>query len=288
MILLNADPSSVYALRFSPDGARLVAGTKHGGLTFFEYLAPCGENTTLLDTPVNAIDFSPSGARLAAATGLGWFARSDAGPSARPKMPSRSVTGVKFVSETLLAIGVGDRARAGAGQVQLFDVARNAARTPAPNAPEGVRALDANPGAKRLAWAEWGRRAGVWDTESAAPTYLALPCVPNAIALSPAADRVAVALKWDAAIYDLAARREQCTLKGHKGTLTSLAFAPDGRQLVTGSWDGTVKFWEAQSGRETASYDFGIGRITALALSPDGLQLAAGGEAGAICVFDVT
>ena len=288
MILLEADPSPVYALRFSPDGARLAVGTRAGGLTFFEHYAPSGEPPPLLTTPVNAIDFSPSGAALATATGLGWFARGADGRPAHPRTPSRSVTGVKFVTETLLAVGVGDRSRAGAGQVELWDVPRKTMREPRITAPEGVRAVDANPLRKRLAWAEWGRRACVWDVETASPVVIPLAGAPGAVALDATADRVAVAVKWDAAVFDCVSRREQFALKGHKGTLAALVFTPDGRAVVTGSWDGTVRFWDARNGAETASYDFGVGRVTALALSPDGLQLAAGGEAGKICVFDVT
>ena len=288
MILLEADPSPVYALRFSPDGARLVAGTKSGGLTFFEHYALLGVPGPLLQNPVNGLDFSPSGAVLASATALGWFARSESGDTAHPRTPSRSVTGVKFVTENLLAVGIGDRARAGAGQVELWDVATKRTREPKIPAPEGVRALDADPGRKRLVWAEWGRRAGVWDIESAGPNMIPLAQVPSAVALAPGAHRLAVAMKWEAAVYDLTTRREQFALRGHKGTLAALAFTPDGRSIVTGSWDNSVKFWDAATGKQSGSYDFGVGRVTALALTPDGLQLAAGGEKGKICVFDVT
>lgn len=288
MILLEADPSPVYALRFSPDGARLAAGTRNGGLTFFEHYAPAGGPAQLLMTPVNAIDFSPSGAAMATGTGVGWFARTVDGKPAHPRTPSRSVTGVKFVTESLLAVGIGDRSRAGAGQVELWDVPRKTMREPRMTAPEGVRALDANPERKRLAWAEWGRRACVWDVETATPVIIPLAGAPSAIALDATANRVAVAVKWDAVVFDCVTRREQFALKGHKGILAALAFTPDERAAISGSWDGTVKFWDAHTGAETASYDFGVGRVTALALSPDGLQLAAGGEAGKICVFDVT
>ena len=288
MILLEADPSPVYALRFSPDGARLAAGTRNGGLTFFENYAPQGESPPALMTPVNAIDFSPSGGALATGTGIGWFARTLEGKPVHPRTPSRSVTGVKFVGESLLAVGIGDRSRAGAGQIELWDVETKKARTPVLPSPEGVRALDANVTRKRLAWAEWGRRAAVWDIESSNYDAIPLTGAPTAIALDTSANRVGIAVKWEVAVYDCANRRVQFGLKGHKGTLAALLFTPDDRNVVTGSWDGTVKFWDAHTGVETASYDFGVGRVTSLALSPDGLQLAAGGEAGQICVFDVT
>jgi len=40
------------------------------------------------------------------------------------------------------------------------------------------------------------------------------------------------------------------TLRGHKAALRSVAFAPDGNVLATGSEDGTVKLWRATTERE--------------------------------------
>jgi WD40 repeat protein len=39
------------------------------------------------------------------------------------------------------------------------------------------------------------------------------------------------------------------TLTGHKGGVTSVAFAPDGKLLVSGSEDNTVWVWDVQTGK---------------------------------------
>ena len=40
------------------------------------------------------------------------------------------------------------------------------------------------------------------------------------------------------------------TLVGHTGEVWSAAFSPDGKRIVTGSWDRTAKVWDAGTGQE--------------------------------------
>ena len=42
----------------------------------------------------------------------------------------------------------------------------------------------------------------------------------------------------------------QCTLTGHSDWVRSVAYSPDGKHVVSGSDDRTVKVWDAQTGKE--------------------------------------
>jgi len=90
---------------------------------------------------------------------------------------------------------------------------------------------------------------------------------------------------------------------GHRGSVRTIAFSPDGRLLATGSgWpegDRKVIVWDAASGKMMWTYDFGqerlaieagpqekIGEVHSVATSPDGKFVAAGGVGGVVVLCD--
>lgn len=67
------------------------------------------------------------------------------------------------------------------------------------------------------------------------------------------------------------------TLRGHQGAVYALAFAADGRTLVSGGKDGTVRLWDLSAGRARAELRGHEGSVYTLALHRDGRLLASGG-----------
>jgi RNA polymerase sigma factor (sigma-70 family) len=80
--------------------------------------------------------------------------------------------------------------------------------------------------------------------------------------------------------------KELGTLKGHTNRVDSLAFSGDRKTLASGSADGTIKLWDAATGKETATFKAGT-PVGCVAFSPDGKTLAAAGQDSTVQLWDV-
>ncbi len=60
------------------------------------------------------------------------------------------------------------------------------------------------------------------------------------------------------------------TLKGHKNRVNSVHFSSDGKYIISGSWDETLKLWKIESGEEIRTFKGYDNNINAVAYSSDG------------------
>ena len=118
-------------------------------------------------------------------------------------------------------------------------------------------------------------RIGPWPdpTESQEPTGCDFPT------LTPTPARVAIAstLATAGRRRGPAAASPAGTLDGHAEAVYSVAWTPDGKSIVSGGFDQTVRLWDVASRKEIKRLEGHTGLVLTVAVDKDGRQILSGG-----------
>ena len=106
------------------------------------------------------------------------------------------------------------------------------------------------------------------------------------VAFSSSADQVASASGFTVRLYDVRGQ-EIRRFSGHTGTIKCLAFSPDGKRLVTGSDDKSIRLWEVQTGREVLRLNRHAAGINALAYIADTNRVATASRDQTVRLWDL-
>jgi WD40 repeat protein len=234
---------------------------------------------------------SPDGRRAACALSQGktvqYIDLSD-GSVIREMVQGRQVVSLEFSHDGAKLATTGEDRDACIFHVESGD---EQFRMPHPNQ---LSSLKWTPDGRLLAVNCADKKLRLWNAASGKPEReIEHPAVPYGLAISPDGTRIATGVGGDPVspllhlnftplddnpIYewDLATGRRLRELKGHTYAVFGLDYSPDGKYLVSASFDGSVRLWDVEQGVELDRVT-GEGFATRAIFSPDGSHILVSG-----------
>lgn len=77
------------------------------------------------------------------------------------------------------------------------------------------------------------------------------------------------------------------TLIGHTGAILTLGVTPDGKWVISGSSDNTIKIWNLKTGQEIFTLTGHTDKVNVVALTPDGKRLISGSSDKSIKIWNL-
>ncbi len=303
---LNRMNDTVHGLQFSSDNNSILAGYASGTSILWDLKSREPLEYFGRGQEIRSIAFSPDNRSVALGRNqqVTVLDTETWTPQTVRDVEHDNVDAVTFSGDgRYLAAGMGNWQAYGPGTVRVWDLTTGGEVAALPDVGKTIAALSFSPDGSMLAAVPapgQGNVATVWDTATWKTRFL-LQHPPtegfeiegfHCLAFSPdnttlatgSADYFGVRPGL-VTLWDTATGTRFGTLSGHRSSVSDLVIPPDGKSLISCSFDETIRVWDMKTGVQTDDLSVAPAVIR-LALMPQDQRLVAGCRDGSVQVFD--
>lgn len=130
------------------------------------------------------------------------------------------------------------------------------------------------------------KRNKIWGPVATLLTGLGPKTISPALSFSPDGTLIAFGCVDKLVLWNAATGENVRSWRTHTGSVMSISFSSDGKHLVTGSADSTLKLWNVATGDELQTFTGHNGAVYSVAFSPGDKRIISGGEDKTIRLWD--
>ncbi|KAG2087803.1 WD40-repeat-containing domain protein [Suillus discolor] len=185
---------------------------------------------------------------------------------------------------SLVAVSPDDRrvASSSGDYIMIWDIDEQKVHDPLDNHEDTVTSLCFSPDGKRLASGSLDGTVVIWDVETRAVLSTLVKGNLSSVfcvAFSPDGSKLASATKFIIRVWSPDNAELLFDINAHSDWIGNIVWSPDSQQLVSASYDKTIKFWDLANGFQIGQACTGHNdKIYSLAISSDGSFIATASE----------
>ena len=286
VMVLRTPEAAPTSARFSPDGDAVVTGGSDGAVRIWDWEG--GRLARVLAGhagAVTSVAFSDNGGIVVSGGGGDGTVRVwdvATGQATVLKHQEGPVLGIGLSRDGRFVVGAGL-----AGTVRVWEWATGEQAAELRGHEEVTTGVSFSDDGHHVVSAGYDGTARVWDWRSEANrTVLQAPGALFTAAWSPSG-RLAVGAGEDGVVrvVDRASRAEVRSLTGHEGAVAAVEVSEDGRSVLSGGFDGTLRLWDLEGDRSVVMTGH-QGGVANVALAPDGASALSAGVDGTVRLWD--